>query len=144
MRRALALVLVGLVLLSGAPAAFAATTTSTTPTTLSLPGGSNPLTPGVPNTVTPTSTTTLVTTTSGGGGLGKAGTILLIAFGALILLGIPVYIWFDARRKAARIHHGQGPTSSAGGQVRKGSQAPPKSRKLSAAERKRRKRGKAR
>ena len=155
-RRPLAFVLVGLALLAGAPAALAGTVTSsttvsstlpsTTTTPLSLPGGSNPLAPGVPDTANQTPTTTIVTTTTttGGGGLGKAGTVVLIVFGGLILLGIPVYIWIDARRKAARIHHGLGPSSSGTGPTRKGSQAPPKSRKLSAAERKRRKRGKAR
>jgi hypothetical protein len=150
-RRPLTSVLVALALLVSAPAAFAgstttsSTTTGTSTQTLSLPG-SNPLSPGIPDTggQTPTTSVVTTTTTTGGGGLGQAGTILLIVFGGLILLGIPFYIWFDARRKAAKIHHGLGPSSSGTGPVRKGSQAPPKSRKLSAAERKRRKRGKAR
>jgi hypothetical protein len=144
-RRLLPLLLVALLAatpaLTLAPAAFAATTT----TPLTLPGGSSPLSPGLPQS-TPSATTTTsynVTTTSTGGGLSKVGTYLLILAGAALFLGIPFFIWYDSRRKAAKIHHGAG-TTAVGGRSRSGSKAPPKSRKLKAAERKRRARGKAR
>ena len=61
--------------------------------------------------------------------------------GAVVVLGgIAFFIWRDARRRApAR------PAEALGGTGRRaGSKPPPKPRKLSAAERKRRKRGKAR
>jgi hypothetical protein len=144
MRRLLPLLLVALLAVTPAlitAPALAATTT----TPLTLPGGSNPLSPGVPAT-TPGATTTTsynVTTTQHGGTLGKVGTYLLVLVGALLLGGIPFFIWFDSRRKAAKIHHGVG-TTAVGGRSRSGSKAPPKSRKLTAAERKRRARGKAR
>ncbi len=81
-----------------------------------------------------------VTTTSRGASSLSGNSALVIAIGALIVLGaISLYIWRDARRRAPV-------TSGAGGfDVRRsGSKAPPKSRKLSPAERRRRKRGKAR
>ena len=65
----------------------------------------------------------------------------MIVLGAVIVLGgIAFFIWRDARRRApvrtADVYDGAG--------RRSGSKAPPKPRKLSQAERKRRKRGKAR
>jgi hypothetical protein len=71
----------------------------------------------------------------------SSSAILAIAIGAVVvLMGISFYIWRDARRRA--------PVKSIawdGGEGRRaGSKAPPKPRKLSAAERKRRKRGRAR
>jgi hypothetical protein len=82
-----------------------------------------------------------VTTTSSRGSSSLSGnSALVIAIGALVVLGaISFFIWRDARRRAPV-------TSGAGGfDVRRsGSKAPPKSRKLSAAERRRRKRGRAR
>ena len=66
-----------------------------------------------------------------------------IAIGAIALLtGISFFIWRDARRRAPLKHHAA--HADAGVGARSGSKAPPKPRKLSAAERKRRKRGRAR
>jgi hypothetical protein len=65
---------------------------------------------------------------------------LAIVLGAVIVLGgIAYYIWRDARRRApARTADALGGTGR-----RAGSKPPPKPRKLSPAERKRRKRGRA-
>jgi hypothetical protein len=78
--------------------------------------------------------------TAGGGGLSGTSAIA-IAIGAFAVLGgISYFIWRDARRRAPVAVR-----SAANGdrQTRPGSKAPPKARKLSAAERKRRKRGRA-
>jgi hypothetical protein len=64
---------------------------------------------------------------------------LFIAIGAIVLLGgISFFIWRDARRRAP-VRGGEGFEIR-----RSGSKPPPKQRKLSPAERKRRKRGRAR
>jgi hypothetical protein len=66
----------------------------------------------------------------------------VIVIGAIVVLGgIAVFIWRDARRRAP-VRAAEAGVGDAG--RRTGSKAPPKQRKLSAAERKRRKRGKAR
>jgi hypothetical protein len=137
---------------AGAASSTPATTAAppSTAVTPSLGGqGSNPLTPGFPqpSVSVPTPTTTAVPTvagtTSAGSGSGFTGSsAIIIAIGALIVLGgISFYIWRDARRRAPVRAH-------AGGAIdegrRAGSKARPKPRKLSAAERKRRKRGRAR
>ncbi len=105
----------------------------------------NPFTPGLPvaPTTTPTvATPTVVPTTSTTGtGLG-GGSVVAIAIGALLLLGgISFFIWRDARRRAP-VHH-RAATATAG-EGRPGSKARGKPRKLSPAERRRRKRGRAR
>lgn len=108
----------------------------------------NPFSPGLPSAPAPTPTATNpatnvvpITTTTGGGSLG-GGSIVAIAIGALVLLGgISFFIWRDARRRAPVRHR----AAMAGpGDPRPGSKRPPKPRKLSAAERRRRKRGRAR
>ena len=112
--------------------------------------GTNPLSPGFPqpSVPTPTTSTTVVptvqSTTTAGSGSGFSGSsTIIIAIGALVVLGgISFFIWRDARRRAptrtrtavAGIDEGR----------RQGSKQRPKSRKLSQAERKRRKRGRAR
>jgi hypothetical protein len=111
--------------------------------------GSNPLTPGFPqpSVSIPTPTTTAVPTatgtTSAGGGSGFSGnSAIIIAIGALIVLGgISFYIWRDARRRAPVRAHAAGPIGEG---RRAGSKQRAKPRKLSPAERKRRKRGRAR
>jgi hypothetical protein len=112
--------------------------------------GPSPLTPGVPQspaptTPTPTPAPTVVnptTTTSGDSGL-SGPTALIIAVGALIILaGISFYIWHDARRRAP-VRHRTAAAEAEGG-PRAGSKARTKQRKLSPAERRRRKRGRAR
>jgi hypothetical protein len=109
-------------------------------------GPSNPLAPGIPVTPAPTPTQTTPTvinpTTTAGGDSGLSGSATIaIAIGAIVLLvGISFFIWRDARRRAP-VKHAH---VDAGVGSRSGSKAPPKPRKLSAAERRRRKRGKAR
>ena len=108
----------------------------------------NPLSPGFPqpSVAVPTTTTvtpTVTTTATAGSGSGFTGSsAILIAVGAMVVLGgISLYIWRDARRRAPTRHHAPlGPDEGR----RKGSKAPAKSRKLSPAERRRRKRGRAR
>lgn len=129
--------------------AAATTAPPATAVTPSLGGqGSNPLTPGFPqpSVSIPTTTTvapTVSATTSGASGSGLTGnSAIIIAIGALIVLGgISFYIWRDARRRAPVRAHAAGPIDEG---RRAGSKAKPKPRKLSPAERKRRKRGRAR
>jgi len=130
---------------SSAPAAA-----STAPAVPVTPNGStNPLSGGIsPVSPTPTPTATApapaisnaVGQTNGSSSL-SGGSTLAIVIGAVVVLGgIASFIWRDARRRApARTADALGGTGR-----RAGSKAPPKPRKLSAAERKRRKRGKAR
>jgi hypothetical protein len=124
---------------------------------LALPGAAaaqvgpgNPLSPGLPQSQSPPQTTTTApvpvpqtTTTAGDTGLGGGG-VAAIAIGALVVLGgISLFIWRDARRRApVRARVAGGPSGPAEG--RSGSKARQKPRKLSPAERKRRKRGRAR
>jgi hypothetical protein len=106
-----------------------------------LAQGSSPFSPGVP--VTPETTTAppvIQTTTTSGGSSFSSFDAILIAAGALVVLGgICYFIWRDARRRAP-IHH-RAPTSAG---ERPEHQPRPKTRKLSPAERRRRKRGRAR
>jgi hypothetical protein len=117
-------------------------------TALAQSPGSNPLQPGFPQPSVPTTTTaapTVVpTTTTSGGASGLSGnSAILIAVGALVILGgISLFIWRDARRRAPGRHRAAEATAGAGG--RSGSKARAKPRKLSPAERRRRKRGRAR
>jgi hypothetical protein len=107
----------------------------------------SPFTPGIPSSpaTTPTATTPPVapttTTTTTGGSLG-GGSVIAIAIGALVLLGgISFFIWYDARRRAPVRHRMAAATAA---EARAGSKARGKPRKLSPAERRRRKRGRAR
>ncbi|MBV8429623.1 MAG: hypothetical protein JO244_00550 [Solirubrobacterales bacterium] len=118
------------------PATAAAQGTNTT----------NPFSPGLPvaPATTPTASTPTVvpttTSTTGGNSLGGGG-VVAIAVGALVLLGgISLFIWRDARRRAP-VRHAHG---DLGIGARTGSKPRAKPRKLSPAERRRRKRGRAR
>ena len=109
----------------------------------------NPLTPGFPQPsvstpTTPTTAPTITTTPTAGGGSGFNGSsALIIAIGALVVLGgISLFIWRDARRRAPVRHRAAVPADPQG--RRQGSKQRAKPRKLSAAERRRRKRGRAR
>jgi hypothetical protein len=135
---------------AGAASSTAATTAAPPATAVTPPlagQGSNPLSPGFPQPsvsipTTTTATPTVTGTTSAGSGSGLTGnSAIIIAIGAFVVLGgISFYIWRDARRRApARAH--AGPIDEG---RRAGSKARPKPRKLSPAERKRRKRGRAR
>ncbi len=124
---------------------------------LGLPGSAsaqsglgNPLSPGLPQGqgTTATSATapalppTSTTSTSSGNGLSGTSAIV-IAIGALVILGgISIFIWRDARRRAPVRARGAG--ADVPGGSRPGSKARAKPRKLSPAERRRRKRGRAR
>jgi hypothetical protein len=126
------------VLALGLPSLAAAQGTST----------QNPFTPGLPvspsqtPTVAPPTTVTPITTSTGGGSL-SGGSVAAIAVGALVLLaGISFFIWRDARRRAP-VRRGMA-HAVAGAGARSGSRARGKPRKLSPAERRRRKRGRAR
>jgi hypothetical protein len=138
--KAIRLVLAALL---GAALALPATALAQSPS----PGG-NPLSPGFPqpSVSIPTTTTvapTVNSTTSAGSGSGFSGSsAIIIAVGAVIVLGgISFFIWRDARRRApARVRA----MSEVGEGRRKGSKQRAKPRKLSPAERRRRKRGRAR
>jgi len=126
-------------------AVFAASTGSAI-----LPGGnsgSSPFSPALPSgPSTPTTTTaipTVSTAATNGDSSLSGGAAIGIAVGAAVVLGgIALFIWRDARRRApVRAAAGAGGAAGAGS---RGSKAKPKPRKLSQAERKRRKRGKAR
>jgi hypothetical protein len=102
--------------------------------------------PSVPTTTTPQAPATTIpstTTTSGSGGLSGSG-VLAIAIGALVVLGgISFFIWWDSRKRAP-VRARDAALAAGGVGRRTGSKAPPKPRKLSPAERRRRKRGRAR
>jgi hypothetical protein len=100
----------------------------------------------VPTTTTPTTpapTTPITTNTGSGGTSGLTGTdAVLIAIGAIIVLGgISYFIWWDARKRAPV--RAAAATAGAAGR-RTGSKGRAKPRRLSPAERRRRKRGRAR
>jgi hypothetical protein len=93
-----------------------------------------------PTATTPAPVITNPTSQTAGSSTLSGASALVIVVGAVVVLGgIAFFIWRDARRRApARTADALGGTGR-----RAGSKAPPKPRKLSAAERKRRKRGKA-
>jgi hypothetical protein len=107
----------------------------------------NPLSPTLPLSAPTTTTTstpviTGTNTNSANGGLQGSG-IVAIAIGAIVVLGgIGYFIWRDARRRAPIRGHAH--AAAEFGSRRTGSKAPPKPRKLSPAEKRRRKRGRAR
>jgi hypothetical protein len=115
---------------------------------LAQAGDTNPLSPGLPvspaatPTVSTPTTVTPVTTATNGGSLSGGG-IATISVGAIVLLaGISFFIWRDARRRAPIRHRAA--HAVAGDGARSGSKQRTKPRKLSPAERRRRKRGRAR
>ena len=111
---------------------------------------SNPLSPGFPqpSVSIPTPSTTAAPTistraTAGSGSAFSGSSALVIAIGAVVVLGgISYFIWRDARKHAPKGHRLVAPIDAEG--RRAGSKARPKPRKLSAAEKRRRKRGRAR
>jgi hypothetical protein len=132
-----------------APAALAAGSGGVTQSGSSLTGSSSntpsfgltsggaATTPQIQTSVTP------VSTTSSSGGLSGLDGVIIAIIAALILGGIALYIWRDARGHAARVGHGQD-EGLFGQRAHAGSKPPRKQRKLTPAERKRRKRGRAR
>jgi hypothetical protein len=110
---------------------------------------SNPLSPGFPQPSVSTQTaTTSVSTiqtsaTAGSGSAFSGSSAVFIAIGAIVVLGgISYFIWRDARKHAPKGHRLVAPIDAEG--RRAGSKPRPKPRKLSAAEKRRRKRGRAR
>jgi hypothetical protein len=110
---------------------------------------SNPLAPtfpqpsvSIPTTTSATPTVTTTATAGSASGLSGSGAII-IAIGALVVLGgIALYIWRDARRRAPKGRRLVAPIDAEG--KRSGSKRSQKPRKLSPAEKRRRKRGRAR
>ena len=123
------------------------------PSALALPP--SPFAPGLPQSSstaasTPTATAPLTataptsSTSSTDTGLSGSG-VIVIAIGAIVVLcGISLFIWRDARRRAPVRHRaaaaGMSGSSGVGG---RGAKQRGKPRKLSPAERRRRKRGRA-
>jgi hypothetical protein len=134
--RLFVLVVLAGIALSATPALAAGTTTVPATTTPSLSLGN-----ATSNAVsTPETLSTPATSTSStGGGLSGVDAILIAVIAIGVLAGIWMFVIRDARRQSAGVNLDDDPFL----EKRKGSQAPQKSRKLSAAERKRRKRGRA-
>jgi hypothetical protein len=111
-------------------------------TTSPLSGGFPQPSVSIPTTTT--ATPTIQTTATAGGSSGLSGSsALIIAIGAIVVLGgIAIFIWRDARRRAPSGGRLRAPIDAEG--RRAGSKPRAKPRKLSAAEKRRRKRGKAR
>jgi hypothetical protein len=108
----------------------------------------NPFSPGVPQTPAQAPTTTAppvvqTTATTSGSSTGLSGSsgLIIVAAAVVLLCAISYFIWRDARRRAP-IRHRAVEATAAGN--RSGSKAKTKPRKLSPAERRRRKRGRAR
>ena len=135
-----------LAVLAGLPATALAGTTSTP-----SPDTTNPFSPGVPipqataPSTTATTPTVLQTTTSGSSSSGLSSTSAIeVAIVAVIVLGgIALFIWRDARRRAPLRRTAAGDVVGMPGTSSRATKAPPKPRKLSPAERRRRKRGRA-
>lgn len=110
-----------------------------------LPGqSSNAITPFTPQGPTPTQTApptvTPAPTSTTASGLTGTGAVAIAIGAVLVLGGISFFIWRDARKRAPVRQH----ATAAAGAGTGPRQRPQKSRKLSPAERRRRKRGKAR
>ena len=112
------------------------------------------LTPGLPQAPVATPTTTqpqqvpvapvVTSTTNAGGSISGAEALLLALGAAIVLLGVAYFIFRDSRHHASLLSRVGAATRMPGDAPTRGSKAPHKSRKLSAAEKKRRKRGRAR
>jgi hypothetical protein len=129
-------------------AVLGATLALALPATAVAAAPTSPLSPGLPAAPVQTQTATTPaltlgnTTSSTDTGLSGTGAIA-IALGAMLMLGgIAFYIWRDARRRAP-VRHRVAEAGTPEG-ARAGAKARAKQRKLSPAERRRRKRGRAR
>lgn len=123
-----------------APAAFATGSTGTTTQpsfNLNNAGAASAL----QNTTTPASSGT--TTTSSSGGLSKLDGFIIAGVAVVLLVGIALLVRSDARNHLAHIRHGnrEDPMFAT---AHSASKAHKKARKLTPAERKRRRRGRAR
>jgi hypothetical protein len=148
---AIGVLLGALVALSVPGLALAADTTSSIPLPSAGGSQSNPLTPLTPSTpaqltqtVTPTVPAPTTQTPAQGSSTFSGTNAIAIALGALVLIGaIGAFIWYDARKRAPVRHRAAAATAGGGG-GRPGSKPKGKGRKLSPAEKRRRKRGRAR
>jgi beta-lactamase regulating signal transducer with metallopeptidase domain len=110
----------------------------------------SPFSPGVPvapattpSTTTPTTALTATNSTTGGGGLSSTDALVIVIGAAVVLIAIAFFIWRDARRRAP-VRHRRPEATSGDGRARSGAgPRTTKPRKLSPAERRRRKRGRA-
>ena len=120
---------------------------------LLTPPSSTPLSPGLPapqattpataSTPAPVVVPTGTQATAGSSSFSGTDAILVVVGALVVLAGISFFIWRDARHRAPDKHRPA--TALAGdGRSKPGSKRQQKPRKLSAAERKRRKRGRAR
>lgn len=135
------------------PGAAAAASGTTPAPTLPPAGSTTPFAPGVPQSgaATPTSSTPTVvpspsqgTATSGSSGLSSTGVALVVIGALALLVGISLFIWRDARRRAPVKAGARGALDDDDRRSKPGSKRQQKPRKLSPAERRRRKRGRAR
>jgi hypothetical protein len=85
----------------------------------------------------------VVTTTGAGGGISSGDALVVAIIAVAVIAGIGLYVWADSRRSSRRLSGRGNDGTDADGGRHKGSKAPPKSRKPTAAERRRRKRGQA-
>ncbi len=122
-----------------APAALAAGSASTTTPSFNLNNAG--ASAALQTTTAPASSGT--TTTSSSSGLSTADGVIIAVVAALVLVGIAFLVRKDAHDHLAHIRHGDREDAMFA-TAHSGSKAPRKSRKLTAAERKRRKRGRAR
>jgi hypothetical protein len=119
-----------------------------TPAVATAAAATSPFAPGIPASPAPVQTTTstppVVLSTPGSsssGGLSSADAFAIGVGAIAVLGGICFFIWRDARRRAPIRHHAPVGANAGRGGAQK---AKPKTRKLSPAERRRRKRGRAR
>lgn len=140
----IAAALLALLIPAGAQAAGTASTPSV------LPGNTSPFSPGVPAPApaTPTQTATappiITTTNTTSNGSFSAADGLIIAAGVVLVFGgIAFYVWWDSRKTAGGLRHAGPVGSGMASGVRSGSKPQHKPRKLSAQEKRRRKRGQA-
>lgn len=92
--------------------------------------------------ITPSGTTTTSSTSSSGGGISALDAILIGVVAIALMAGIIAYMVRDARRRTSRAHQ-HSAAAAAHGKHAGGRVHTQKSRKLSAAERRRRRRGRA-
>jgi hypothetical protein len=116
-----------------------------------IPDTTSPFSPGVPispattpptTTATPTVAQPTTTSASSSSGLSGTSAIEIAIVAVLVLGGIAGFIWHDARHRAP-VRRAAADLAGGPGSASRGSKVPPKPRKLSPAERRRRKRGRA-
>jgi hypothetical protein len=112
------------------------------PPSLSLSNGGQNVTPAQTQ-PTPVVVPPATSTSTSSGGLSGLDAVLIAVIALLVLAGIAFYVWRDARGAVSSIGHHASDDSMFARQ-HAGSKKPQKSRKPKPAERKRRKRGRAR